>query len=90
MPTYVYECRSCQKQFEVFQSMTARPLRKCTRCGKNTAHRLIGAGAGLIFKGSGFYVTDYRKPSYKARAEAEKKSTTAKPSGTDGATKKAS
>lgn len=54
--------------------MTDRPLRKCPRCGKNSARRLIGAGAGLIFKGSGFYITDYRKPGYKARAESEKKS----------------
>ncbi|MBI4313489.1 MAG: zinc ribbon domain-containing protein [Candidatus Omnitrophica bacterium] len=73
MPTYEYRCSSCRKRFEVLQSMTAKPLRKCARCGKNSARRLIGAGAGLLFKGSGFYITDYRKPGYKARAESDQK-----------------
>ena len=90
MPTYEYECARCQKRFEVSQPMTARPLRKCAHCGKNTARRLIGAGGGLIFKGSGFYITDYRNPSYKAHAQADKKSTdSAKPpKQTDGASRK--
>lgn len=60
MPTYEYECKSCGHLFEVSQSMTAKPLKKCPKCLKGVK-RLIGAGAGIIFKGSGFYATDYRK-----------------------------
>jgi len=76
MPTYDYECQGCGHVFELFQSMTARPVRKCPRCGKAKARRLIGTGAGIIFKGSGFYQTDYRSESYKkaAKAESEKSS----------------
>ncbi len=60
MPTYEYECQKCRHKFEVFQSMTAKPLDKCPKCdGK--IKRLIGSGGGIIFKGSGFYATDYRK-----------------------------
>jgi putative FmdB family regulatory protein len=70
MPTYDYECRSCAHRFEQFQSMTAKELRQCPECGKKTLQRLIGAGAGVIFKGSGFYSTDYRGPAYdKARKD---------------------
>lgn len=65
MPTYEYECAACHHRYETLQSITAPPLQKCPRCGKKRARRLIGAGAGLIFKGSGFYITDYRKPSGK-------------------------
>ena len=61
MPTYDYECGACGNTFEKFQSMTARPVRKCPSCKKNKAERVIGAGSGLIFKGSGFYCTDYKK-----------------------------
>ncbi len=61
MPTYEYECRSCGYRFEKFQSMSAEPLKKCPKCGKNSLYRLIGLGAGIIFKGSGFYITDYKK-----------------------------
>ena len=71
MPTYEYECSSCGHKFEKFQSITAAPIKKCPVCGKNTAKRLIGMGAGLIFKGSGFYITDYRSDSYKERAKSE-------------------
>lgn len=71
MPTYDYECSSCGHAYELFQSITARPARKCPACGKPTAKRLIGAGAGIIFKGSGFYETDYRSESYKKAAKAE-------------------
>jgi putative FmdB family regulatory protein len=71
MPTYEYECAHCGHKFEKFQSMTAAPIKKCPVCGKNTAKRLIGTGAGLIFKGSGFYITDYRSDSYKERAKSE-------------------
>ena len=72
MPTYEYECENCGHQFEQFQSITARPLKKCPECGKMKLQRLIGAGAGIIFKGSGFYQTDYRSESYK---EAKKNDT---------------
>jgi putative FmdB family regulatory protein len=73
MPTYDYICESCGCRFEQFQSITARPLRKCSKCGKNKLKRLIGAGAGVIFKGSGFYETDYRNEGYKKAKEGEKK-----------------
>jgi putative FmdB family regulatory protein len=75
MPTYEYACKACGHQFEEFQSMSAKPLRKCPECGKQQLERLIGAGAGLIFKGGGFYETDYRSESYKKSADAEKKQT---------------
>ena len=75
MPTYEYVCESCGYEFEQFQSIKARPLRKCPRCGKVSLKRLIGVGAGIIFKGSGFYQTDYRSESYKKAAESEKKDT---------------
>ena len=74
MPTYDYRCDACEHEFEQFQSMTARPLRKCPQCGRMKLKRLIGVGAGVIFKGSGFYETDYRSDSYKKAAEAETKS----------------
>lgn len=74
MPTYEYRCGNCGHEFEQFQSIKAKPLRKCPACGKNKLSRLIGTGAGVIFKGSGFYETDYRSKSYK---EAEKKEKTA-------------
>jgi putative FmdB family regulatory protein len=74
VPTYEYACESCGHEFEEFQSITAAPLKKCPGCGRNRLNRLIGTGAGLIFKGSGFYQTDYRSESYKQAAEAEKKS----------------
>jgi putative FmdB family regulatory protein len=57
MPTYEYECKKCSHHFEVFQSMSDEPIKKCPKCGK-TVRRLISGGAGVIFKGSGFYVTD--------------------------------
>ena len=78
MPTYEYICDSCQHHFEKFQSIKARPIRKCPECGKHSVQRLIGAGAGIIFKGSGFYETDYRSEGYKKAAESEKKSSTDK------------
>ncbi|HSV26901.1 MAG TPA: zinc ribbon domain-containing protein [Sedimentisphaerales bacterium] len=64
MPTYEYICEDCGHRFEQFQSITAKPLRKCPKCGKSKLARLIGTGAGIIFKGSGFYQTDYRSESY--------------------------
>jgi len=71
MPTYDYLCQACKHEFEQFQAITAKPLRKCPRCGKMKLKRLIGIGAGVIFKGSGFYETDYRSDSYKKAAKAE-------------------
>ncbi len=73
MPTYDYECAKCGKSFELFQSITAKPITKCPKCGGKT-RRLIGGGSGILFKGSGFYQTDYRSDSYKKKAESEKKS----------------
>ncbi len=74
MPTYDYKCDACQHQWEEFQSIKADPTKKCPSCGKSKARRQIGGGAGLIFKGSGFYLTDYRSDSYKKAAEADQKS----------------
>jgi putative FmdB family regulatory protein len=72
MPTYGYACEKCGHEFDEFQSIKAKPLRKCPQCGKLALKRLIGTGAGIIFKGSGFYQTDYRSDSYKKGAEKEK------------------
>jgi len=82
MPTYEYRCEACGHTLEEFQSITAAPLRKCPGCGRSRLQRLIGTGAGVLFRGSGFYETDYRSESYKKAAEAEKKTASAK----DGAT----
>src|SRR5947208_16734492 len=71
MPTYEYKCNSCGHRFEKFQSMSSAPIKKCPECGKNKVQRLISTGAGLIFKGSGFYITDYRDAGYKEKAKAE-------------------
>ncbi len=70
MPTYEYRCHKCGHQFEVFQSMTDEPVKTCPEC-QGEVQRLIGTGAGLIFKGSGFYITDYRSESYKRAAKAD-------------------
>ncbi len=61
MPTYEYECESCGHGFEHFQSMVEKKLKKCPKCKKLKLNRLIGSGSGIIFKGSGFYETDYKK-----------------------------
>ncbi|WP_428389832.1 FmdB family zinc ribbon protein [Mucisphaera sp.] len=74
MPTYEYQCEACEHQFEEFQSITAKPLRKCPSCSKPKLKRLIGTGAGVIFKGSGFYETDYRSEGYQKSAKAESES----------------
>ena len=71
MPTYEYRCDACGHEFEKFQSITAAPVKKCPHCGKNKVKRLISTGAGLIFKGSGFYITDYRDSGYQEKAKAE-------------------
>ena len=73
MPTYDYICGACEHEWELFQSIKANAVRKCPECGKLKAKRVIGPGAGIIFKGSGFYETDYRSKSYKKGAAAEKK-----------------
>ena len=75
MPTYEYECQKCGIHFDQFQSITAKPLLKCPTC-KGKVKRLIGTGAGIIFKGSGFYATDYRSEGYKSAQKAEHTSNT--------------
>jgi putative FmdB family regulatory protein len=72
MPTYDYVCDACDHQFELFQSIKEEPKRKCPECGRLKLHRLIGPGAAIIFKGSGFYQTDYRSKAYKKAAAADK------------------
>src|SRR5437667_12069037 len=71
MPTYDYECDACGHAFELFQSIREEPQKKCPQCKKSKLRRLFGTGAALIFKGSGFYQTDYRSESYKAGAKAD-------------------
>ncbi len=73
MPTYEYKCLDCGIQFERFQGITEDPIQECPECSGQTK-RLIGAGAGLIFKGSGFYITDYRSEGYKESAKKDKES----------------
>ncbi len=76
MPTYDYECGACGHTFEKFQSITAPVIRKCPQCSRLKVKRLIGTGAGIIFKGSGFYQTDYRSDSYRKAAEKDKPAST--------------
>ncbi|MGC8624179.1 MAG: FmdB family zinc ribbon protein [Phycisphaerae bacterium] len=71
MPTYEYRCELCGHTFEEFQSITAKPIRKCPKCGKLSVKRLISSGAGFIFHGSGFYQTDYRSEKYQAAAKKD-------------------
>ena len=71
MPTYQYKCEACGFEFEKFQSIKAHAVKKCPRCGKSQVKRLIGMGAGVIFKGGGFYATDYRSEAYKSAAKAD-------------------
>ena len=73
MPTYDYRCQGCGHEFELFQSMSAKVKRKCPECRALLLKRLIGTGGAVIFKGSGFFQTDYRSDSYKKAAEADKK-----------------
>ncbi len=79
MPTYEYVCDSCSHKFEHFQMMSATPLKKCPQCTKMKLRRLIGTGAGIIFKGSGFYETDYRGDGYKKAQEGDKGTPAAAP-----------
>ena len=88
MPTYEYKCKACGHKFEKFHSIMAAPIKKCPECGKNAVERLISAGAGLIFKGSGFYITDYRDAAYSDKAKADTAAATATPAAaTDGSAK---
>ena len=81
MPTYEYVCDACGHEFDEIQSFKEEPLKKCPACKKNKLRRLFGTGAGIIFKGSGFYETDYRSDSYKNAAKKE--SDSAKPPAAD-------
>src|SRR5262245_58391639 len=87
MPTYEYRCKSCGHTFDEFQMYSEAPLKKCPECKKNRLERLFGTGGGIIFKGSGFYQTDYRSEAYtkaaKADQEAAKSGTTDKTGTTD-------
>ena len=78
MPTYDYKCLDCKRKFEITQRMTASPKRKCPECG-GKIRRLIGGGSMILFKGSGFYATDYRSEAYKKKAEAERPKPSSEP-----------
>lgn len=82
MPTYEYRCTACGKGFEVFQRMSDEPVAECPECG-GKAERRISGGAGLLFKGSGFYITDYRSDSYQKAAKAESGGGSEKSGGSD-------
>lgn len=86
MPTYEYSCDGCGHDFEEMQSFSDPPLTKCPKCGKKRLRRLFGTGAAVLFKGSGFYETDYRSESYKSGEKAEKDA--AKPAETQDASAK--
>jgi putative FmdB family regulatory protein len=73
MPTYDYQCDACGHTFELFQGINEPKKKKCPACGKPKLRRLLGAGAAIVFKGSGFYQTDYRSEAYKKRAAEEQK-----------------
>ncbi len=78
MPTYSYRCTACENQFDAFHAISAESLTICPKCNKKTLERLIGRGAGIVFKGKGFYVTDYKKDSQKKTEVKETKATTDK------------
>ncbi len=71
MPTYDYVCEGCDHRFEEIQSFSAEPLKICPACGEEKLRRLFGTGAAILFKGGGFYETDYRSDSYKTAAKAD-------------------
>lgn len=76
MPTYEYHCDACSHHFDEFQSIMEPALKKCPKCKKRKLRRIFGTGAAVIFKGSGFYETDYRSESYKAAAKADQEKST--------------
>lgn len=78
MPTYDYECDACKHKFELYQGINDEVQKKCPECKKNKLRRLIGTGAAIVFKGSGFYQTDYRSDSYKKAKAADSTSTSSK------------
>jgi putative FmdB family regulatory protein len=83
MPTYEYQCRKCTRRHEAFQAITAKPLTTCPRCGGRLT-RLIGHGSGFLFKGSGFYITDYRSKGYHEAKKKDQPSTESpKPASSD-------
>jgi putative FmdB family regulatory protein len=94
MPTYEYQCDACDHNFDEFQSFSEKQLKKCPKCGKSKLRRVFGTGAAVLFKGSGFYQTDYRSESYKSAAKADEaagkpaKSETTGSNGTGGTTDK--
>ncbi len=81
MPTYDYECDACQHKFELYQGINDEVQKKCPECKKNKLRRLLGTGAAIVFKGSGFYQTDYRRESYKKSKAADSSSTSTKSEG---------
>ncbi|SRR5579885_1416355 len=85
MPTYEYQCDACEHNFDEFQSISEEPLKKCPQCGKKKLRRVFGTGAAILFKGSGFYETDYRSESYKSAAKADQEAAS-KASGSNGTT----
>ena len=76
MPTYEYACSKCGHHFERFQSISAEPVKNCPKCNQTNVQRLIGGGNGFLFKGSGFYATDYRSSSYEKGKKADSTKTT--------------
>ena len=86
MPTYEYKCRKCRKRHEAFQSITAKPLTTCPACG-GRLERLLGSGSGFLFKGSGFYATDYRSKGYTDAKKKDEQASSPKPSRSDPSTK---
>lgn len=86
MPTYDYQCNACGHRFDELQSFSDPPLKKCPKCKKNKLERLIGTGAAILFKGSGFYQTDYRSESYKSAASADVAPATTEKTGSDAKT----
>ena len=80
MPTYEYRCKNCNSTFDIFQGINDLPLKTCSSCHTDSLKRLIGTGAGILFKGSGFYQTDYRSDSYKMAHKKEIESNKPKPS----------
>ena len=87
MPTYEYQCEGCGHRFDEFQSFKDDPLKVCPKCNESALRRLFGTGAAILFKGSGFYETDYRSESYKKAAKAEQDATSKGAADKNGAAK---